>query len=64
MDQPAVDRFALQQRFGDRIGFVLISSAADGLRQPVPAADLADLAVSALAGETGGILEGPACGGE
>ncbi|MEJ2384280.1 MAG: hypothetical protein P8Y54_07755 [Xanthomonadales bacterium] len=51
-------------RFGDRTGFIPISSAADGLRQPVHAADLADLAVSALAGETGGILEGPACGGE
>ena len=51
-------------RFGDRTGFIPISSAADGLRQPVHAADLAALAVSALAGNTGGILEGPACGGE
>ena len=51
-------------RFGDRTGFIPISSAADGLRQPVHAADLAALAVSALAADTHGILEGPACGGE
>ena len=51
-------------RFGDRAGFIPISSAAHGLRQPVHAADLATLAVSALAADTHGILEGPACGGE
>ena len=51
-------------RFGDRTGFIPVSSAADGLRQPVHAADLADLADAALGADTGGILEGPACGAE
>jgi nucleoside-diphosphate-sugar epimerase len=51
-------------RFGDRTGFIPVSSAAAGLRQPVHAADLADLATAALGADTGGILEGPACGAE
>ena len=51
-------------RFGERFGFIPVSSAAAGLRQPVHADDLAALAVTALAATTGGILEGPACGGE
>jgi nucleoside-diphosphate-sugar epimerase len=51
-------------RFGDRMGFIVLSSAADGLRQPVHADDLAAIAVEALVRDTGRILEGPACGGE
>ena len=51
-------------RFGDRTGFIPLSSAAGGLRQPVHADDLAALAVKALVENTGDIFEGPACGGE
>jgi len=51
-------------RFGERTGFIPVSSAAGGLRQPVHADDLAALVVAALGADTGDILEGPACGGE
>jgi nucleoside-diphosphate-sugar epimerase len=50
-------------RLGNRSGFIPLSNRADGLRQPVHAADLAGLAARALRTETGRFLEGPAPGG-
>jgi nucleoside-diphosphate-sugar epimerase len=50
--------------FGERSGFIPVSSRAGGLRQPVHADDLAALAVDALQADTGDLLECPACGGE
>lgn len=50
-------------RLGGRFGFIPLASRAAGLRQPVHADDLADLAVRALA-STGAItLTAEACGG-
>lgn len=50
-------------RFGERRGFIPVSTRSGGLRQPVHAQDLAGLALRALSAETGHILEGEACGG-
>ena len=50
-------------RFGERRGFVPVSTRSGGLRQPVHAQDLAVLARDALETETGSLLEGSACGG-
>jgi nucleoside-diphosphate-sugar epimerase len=49
-------------RIGQRMGYVPLARDARGLRQPVHADDLAALAVAALGAETGGLLEGEACG--
>ena len=50
-------------RFGERRGFIPVSTHSGGLRQPVHAQDLAALARAALGTETGSVLEGSACGG-
>lgn len=50
-------------RFGERRGFIPVSTHSDGLRQPVHGQDLAGLALRALGTETGSLLEGSACGG-
>ena len=50
-------------RFGERRGFIPVSTHSGGRRQPVHAQDLAVLARDALETETGSLLEGSACGG-
>lgn len=50
-------------RFGERRGFIPVSTCASGLRQPVHAEDLAGLALRALSADTGPLLEGEAPGG-
>lgn len=50
--------------FGQRFRFVPIAGAAHGLRQPVHADDVAQLAVSALSDEASDGLESPVVGGE
>lgn len=50
-------------RLGERTGFMPLSTRADGLRQPVHAGDLAELAVSALRRDDHSIFESPVCGG-
>jgi nucleoside-diphosphate-sugar epimerase len=50
-------------RFGERTGFIPVSTRSSGLRQPVHAQDLAGLALRALQEGTGSLLEGEACGG-
>lgn len=54
---------SLLLKLGERSGFIPLSTNSKGLRQPVHADDLAELAVSALLADTGTILEGEACGG-
>jgi nucleoside-diphosphate-sugar epimerase len=53
---------SLLLRLGEKTGFIPLSRSAAGLRQPVHADDLAQLAVDALKQETGELLEGAACG--
>jgi nucleoside-diphosphate-sugar epimerase len=55
---------SLLYRTAQRYRILPLSTAANGLRQPVHADDLAGLAVRALESEGQGILEGQACGGE
>jgi nucleoside-diphosphate-sugar epimerase len=55
---------SLLYRIAQRYRVLPLSTAADGLRQPVHADDLAELAVRALEQSGQGILEGQACGGE
>jgi len=54
---------SLLARFGRRFGFIPMAGNARGLRQPVHADDLAELAVDALSAEDAHTLESPACGG-
>jgi nucleoside-diphosphate-sugar epimerase len=54
---------SLLLKLGERLGFIPLSTNSKGLRQPVHADDLAQLAVSALLADTGTILEGEAFGG-
>ena len=54
---------SLLYRFGQKRGVIPLSSRAGGLRQPVHAADLAGLALSALGFHGAPLLEGQACGG-
>ncbi len=54
---------SLMAKFGRRFRFIPVSSDANGLRQPVHADDLAELAVSCLLSETAIRLESAACGG-
>jgi nucleoside-diphosphate-sugar epimerase len=54
---------SLMARFGRRFGFIPVSRGAEGLRQPVHADDLADLAVRCLLSESAIGLESAACGG-
>lgn len=54
---------SLLYRVAQRTGFVPVSSRADGLRQPVHAGDLADLAFAALSYRETPLLEGQAAGG-
>jgi nucleoside-diphosphate-sugar epimerase len=53
---------SLLARFGRRFGFIPVAGEAAGLRQPVHADDLAELAVRALATDFGPCLESAACG--
>ena len=53
---------SLLLRLGEKTGFIPLSRSAAGLRQPVHADDLAELAVSAIKRKTGALLEGEACG--
>lgn len=54
---------SLLARFGRRFGFIPLAGAANGLRQPVHADDLAGVAVNALSAEPRLRLESVACGG-
>jgi nucleoside-diphosphate-sugar epimerase len=54
---------SLMAKFGRRFGFIPVASDANGLRQPVHADDLAELAVGCLLSETAIRLESAACGG-
>ena len=54
---------SLLARFGQRSGWIPVASNADGLRQPVHADDLAELAVRALQADIMPSLECAACGG-
>lgn len=54
---------SLLARFGQRSGWIPVASNADGLRQPVHADDLAELAVRALQADLMPSLECAACGG-
>lgn len=54
---------SLLLKMGEKTGFIPLSRNAVGLRQPVHADDLAQLAVTALQADTGPFLEGEACGG-
>ena len=54
---------SLLLKMGEKTGFIPLSRDAVGLRQPVHADDLAQLAVTALQADTGSFLEGEACGG-
>jgi nucleoside-diphosphate-sugar epimerase len=54
---------SLLAKFGRRFGSIPVASNADGLRQPVHAGDLAELALEALLAEQAPRLESAACGG-
>lgn len=54
---------SLLARFGRRFGFIPMAGNARGLRQPVHADDLAELAVCALTADDAHTLESPVCGG-
>jgi len=55
---------SLLLKLGERTGFIPLSANAEGLRQPVHAADLAQLAFDCLRADTGPYFEGAAPGGE